>query len=208
MLSWFEAMQQWATHMEWAAVGFSLIYIFLAARQNIWCWFFGGVASAISVVLFIVVKLYAESFLFVFYVVMSVYGWIQWRKPDKGPDMPIVEWTRGRHVLIAMISVVSAIGIYSFSVEYTDAAKPMMDALTTTFSLFATFLVAKKVLSNWIYWIAIDAVSVYLYWTRGLDIYALLMVLYTGMAVYGYLQWKKEWEANGADFSPNPVQRE
>jgi nicotinamide mononucleotide transporter len=208
MRPWLEAMQEWAPHMEWTAVGFSLIYVFLAARQNIWCWLFGGLASAISVFLFIVVKLYAESFLFVFYVVMSVYGWMQWRKPDKGPDKPIVEWTRDRHIFIGIISVVTAVLIFSISVEFSDAAKPMMDALTTTFSICATFLVAKKVLSNWIYWIAIDAVSVYLYWSRGLDIYALLMVLYTGMAVYGFLQWKKEWEANGSPVSPNHVAHE
>lgn len=205
MRLWLEAMQEWTPHMEWTAVGFSLIYVFLAARQNVWCWFFGGLASAISVFLFIVVKLYAESLLFVFYVVMSVYGWMQWRKPNSGADKPIVEWTRNKHIFIAVVSVVFAIGIYSFSVKYTDAAQPMIDALTSTFSLFATFLVAKKVLSNWIYWIAIDAVSVYLYWSRGLDIYALLMVLYTGIAVYGYWQWKKEWEANGSPVGTNSV---
>lgn len=205
MFTWLDTMQEWTPHMEWTAVVFSLIYVFLAARQNIWCWLFGGLASAISVVLFIVVKLYAESFLFLFYVVMSVYGWFQWHKPGAGPEMLVVEWSLQKHVWIILISVAAAIGIYLISSAYTDAAKPMLDALTTTFSISATFLVARKVLSNWIYWIVIDAVSVYLYWSRGLDIYALLMLLYTGMAVYGFIQWKKDREANGSGALKNPV---
>lgn len=208
MLPWLDTMQQWTPHMEWSAVAFSLIYVFLAARQSIWCWLFGGLASAISVVLFLVVKLYAESFLFLFYVAMSVYGWMQWHKTDSEPDMPVVEWPLYRHIWMIFLSSAGAVGIYLISSAYTDAAKPMLDALTTTFSISATFLVARKVLSNWIYWIAIDAVSVYLYWSRGLDIYALLMLVYTGMAVYGFLQWKKEWETNGSLISPNRVTHE
>ena len=68
-----------------------------------------------------------------------------------------------------------------------------------------TFLVARKVLSNWLYWVVIDAVSVYLYWSRGLDIYALLMLVYTGMAVYGYLQWKKNYDRQIVPESSNSL---
>ncbi len=210
-----ELMEDWAPQMEQAAVVFSLLYVFLAARRNIWCWLFGGLASAISVVLFITVKLYAESALYFFYVVMAVYGWWQWGKArgDDG-DFRITEWRTDRHVLLIVASGIAGVALFSLLSEMTDAEMPFADAMTTTFSIAATFLVARKVLSNWIYWIAIDALSVWLYYTRGLDYFALLMLLYTGMAAYGFVQWRKVYHAQEplprpeepeSDNDPKPV---
>ena len=187
------SLQDWTTFMEWGAVIFSLAYVFLAARENIWCWLFGALSAAISVALFIAVKLYAESGLYVFYVIISLYGWWQWKYSKAGPELPIVEWNLLRHVGLIAVSLIGAGGIYFLFSNYTDAEQPLLDALTTSFSFMTTFLVAKKVLSNWIYWVVIDLISVYLYWTRGLDVYAVLMLLYTGMAVYGYLVWRKKY---------------
>lgn len=186
-------MQNSSSVLEWIAVVFSLIYVFLAARQNIWCWLFGALSAAVSIVLFLFVKLYAESILFVFYVVVSLYGWYQWKSVKSGPHLPVVEWKLMTHAGLILLSLVGAGVIYFIFSNYSDAEQPLLDALTTSFSFMTTFLVARKVLSNWLYWVAIDAASVYLYWSRGLDIYALLMVIYTGMAVYGYLQWRKEY---------------
>jgi nicotinamide mononucleotide transporter len=69
---------------------------------------------------------------------------------------------------------------------------PLLDSFTTVFSFIATWLVAKRVLENWIYWICIDALTVYLYFSRELNLYALLSLAYTFMAVYGYIQWRKD----------------
>lgn len=179
--------------LEWSAVVFSLLYVFLAARQNIWCWFFGALSAGLSVVLFLIVKLYAESILYVFYVAFSFYGWWQWRSLGDVGERPIEEWSLRRHLLLIGSAALGAAGIYYFFSTYTDAAQPLIDALTTSFSFATTFLVARKVLSNWLYWVAIDALSVYLYASRGLPVYAALMAVYTGMAVYGYWQWRKEW---------------
>ena len=69
---------------------------------------------------------------------------------------------------------------------------PLLDSFTTIFSFIATWMTARRVLENWIYWIAIDGLSVYLYYSRGLDVYSLLSFVYTGMAIYGYFNWKKD----------------
>lgn len=191
--SWLLSLQEHTSAMEWTAVVFSLLYVFLAARQNIWCWLFGALSAAVSVLLFILVKLYAESLLYVFYVVISLYGWWQWKSGRGGADMPIVEWKWLTHVILIGVSLLGAAALYFVFSTYSDAEQPLLDALTTSFSFMTTFLVARKVLSNWIYWVVIDAFSVYLYWSRGLDIYALLMLVYTGMAVYGYIEWRKEF---------------
>jgi len=79
---------------------------------------------------------------------------------------------------------------------YTDAAMPLVDSFTTVFSLFATYMVVKKVLENWIYWIVIDAVSVYLYHSRELEQTALLFIVYTIIAVFGYFAWLKKLKPN------------
>ncbi len=193
-----EAFQVWlqneATLLEWIAVVFSLIYVFLAARQNIWCWLFGALSAAVSVALFIHVKLYAESILYLYYVVISIYGWRQWNAERKIARLPVTEWKMATHFLLILGALLITAGAYLFFTTFTDAKNPLLDSLITVFSFMATYLVTKKVLSNWIYWIAIDALSVYLYWQRDLNIYAILMVFYTGMAVYGYLQWKKEYD--------------
>ena len=77
--------------------------------------------------------------------------------------------------------------IYFFS----GAKKPLTDSFTTIFSFIATYLTTKKWIENWIYWIVIDAVTTYLYFSRGLEVYSLLMLAYSIIAIYGYLEWKK-----------------
>lgn len=196
--SWLAFVNEWPRAMEWSAVVFSLLYVVLATRQIVWCWLFGGLASVISILLFFSVQLYAESVLHVFYVIMAVYGWWQWNRPSESNHAPIVEWGFRGHAIAIGVSLVMAYVIYYLFSSYTDAKLPHLDALTTSFSFVTTYLVTKKVLSSWVYWIAIDALSVYLYWARGLDIYALLMLAYAIVAVYGYCQWRKDYQKQAA----------
>jgi nicotinamide mononucleotide transporter len=78
--------------------------------------------------------------------------------------------------------------------RYSPASFPYLDALTTVFAVFATYLVAKKVLENWLYWIAIDALSIYLYLEKDLTPTALLFMLYVIIASYGYVKWATEYK--------------
>ena len=175
--------------IESIAVFFSMLYVVLAMKENIWCW---G-AAAISVILYIYIcysaKLYAETGLQFFYLLMAIYGYFQWNNNDR--NLKIQQWTSAKHLLILLLGAMLTflMGFY-FSI-YTNAAMPLVDSFTTVFSVFATFMVTKKVLGNWLYWIVIDAVSVYLYFSRGLQLTSLLFVAYTIIAVFGYLSWLK-----------------
>ena len=175
--------------IESIAVFFSILYVVLAMKENIWCW---G-AAAISVILYIYIcysaQLYAETGLQFFYLLMAIYGYFQWNKNDS--NLKIQQWTTAKHLLILLLGALLTflMGFY-FSI-YTNAAMPLVDSFTTVFSVFATFMVTKKVLGNWLYWIVIDAVSVYLYFSRGLQLTSLLFVAYTIIAVFGYLSWLK-----------------
>ncbi len=177
--------------IEMLATSFGLAYVILAAKKNIWCWLMGIIGSALSIYLFWVYsKLYAEAILSLYYVVTGVIGWIQWNKPQE--DKPFIKVDYKAHVLFIVIATVFSLGFYQLVTNiFTDAARPMLDSFTTVFSFMATWITIKKWLSSWIYWIAIDAVTAVMYWSRDLNIYAVLMVLYTVLAVYGYLEWRK-----------------
>lgn len=177
--------------LEIIAVIFGVIYVFLAAKNNNWCWIFGILGSAISIVLFVVyAKLYAEAILYFFYVLAGIYGWLSWKKQTDTQVVYQHGWKQ--HLVIIAIGIVLSFALYlSITYFFTDAEKPLVDAFTTIFSFIATYLTAKKWLENWVYWIVIDFVSTFLYYSRGLEIYALLMFAYTFIAIYGYLQWKK-----------------
>jgi nicotinamide mononucleotide transporter len=192
MIHVLQQLKHLAFVAEWTAVVFSLLYVFLAAKQNRWCWVFGGLSSLISILIFIMVRLYVESLLYGFYVLMAGYGWIAWTQTSLS-EKPIREISFALHVVTIAVGLFGAAVLYYVFANYTQAARPMLDSLTTSFSIITTFMVVKKILSNWLYWVVINALSVYLYWSRGLDVYAVLMALYTALAVYGFVQWNREY---------------
>ena len=177
---------------EVAAVFCGLIYVILAARENVWCWLWGIGNAILSIYLFIEIKLYAESVLYFYYFLAGIYGWYAWTYAQRvSQKHAIVEWKWSTHGQIAIGGIMASLLVYWILATYTDAAKPLIDAHTTVFSFIATYMVTRKVLSNWIYWIVIDGISIYLYASRGIYLYALLMLVYTIIAWYGYQSWKK-----------------
>ncbi|MCA1750596.1 MAG: nicotinamide riboside transporter PnuC [Cryomorphaceae bacterium] len=183
-------MSDW---IEYAAVVFNVAYVILAARRNIWCWPAGIIGSALSIYLFIEVKIYAEAVLFAYYVVMGIYGWVVWSRETDPDNIEVTVKSMRYHLWIALGGYVGTGMVFWILNTYTDAEMPLLDSFTTVFAFIATWLVARRVLENWIYWIAVDSLAVYLYLARGLEAYALLSLMYTGMAVYGYVEWRRNY---------------
>lgn len=185
---------------EGIAVACAMAYLLLAIRQNIWCWFFAGISTAIFVYLFFGARLYMESALNVFYFVMAIYGWYVWRyaghkvEPhvdNKADELGVTVWPMRTHTTaIATILLVSGISGYCLD-SFTDAEYPYVDSLTSWGAIWATFLVARKVLENWWYWLLIDAASVFIYWSRGLELSALLFIVYLLMIPFGFISWRR-----------------
>jgi nicotinamide mononucleotide transporter len=177
--------------IEIVAVVFGVLYTVLMAQNKISCWIFGIIGSLLSVYLFIeYAKLYAEAVLYVFYVFAGVYGWIQWKNQKVVEE--VYQQKVSTHIKLIGSGIIASLLLYfGLSYFFEAAEKPLIDSFTTVFSFIATYLMAKKWIENWYYWLVIDAVSVYLYYTRELEIYALLMLVYTLLVVYGYWQWKK-----------------
>lgn len=189
-----EQVAAWSV-AEIAAAGFAVLYLLLAIREHIWCWYCAAVSTALYAWLFVDAKLYMESLLNVFYFGMAAYGWTVWRaggRTDAG--LPVTAWPARVHVLaIGTIAMLVAACGYLLS-TYSDAAFPYIDSATTFAAIWATFLVARKVLENWWYWLLIDVVSVFIFWSRGLELTALLFVVYVIMIPFGLISWTRSYQ--------------
>lgn len=179
--------------IEIIAVIFSISYTILAIKENIWCWAAAVVSVSLYFYICIDAQLYAESGLQVFYMFMNGYGFYQWKYGKNHNELPLTEWSLKTHSLIILGG---GLGIYllgSGLIKFTDAALPFLDSFTTVFSIIATYLVTKKVVSNWGYWVVIDAISIYLYYSRGFTLTAGLFFVYTLLAIWGLFQWKNDY---------------
>ena len=179
---------------EFVAVACAILYLLFAIRENIWCWLFAGVSTAIFVWLFFSARLYMESLLNVFYFAMAIYGWWVWRtgRTDEH-KMVVTVWPLRVHVVAAATVTALALGVGTVLTFYTDAAFPYIDSATTFAAIWATFLVARKVLENWWYWLAIDFVSIFIYWSRDLELTSMLFVLYVAMIPFGLARWTRSY---------------
>jgi nicotinamide mononucleotide transporter len=186
--------------LEATGVLFSILYLVLAIRENLWCWPAALLASLLSVVVLFGARLYSEAALNVFYAVMAVYGWHQWRYGGRHAgrsELPIDTWPLRAHVLAVGGSVAVSVVVGWVLRRYTQAAFPYVDSLVTVASIVTTYMVAKKILENWLYWLVIDSVSLYLYVSRELYLYAGLFALYLVLVVIGWYRWRRDWRAQG-----------
>jgi nicotinamide mononucleotide transporter len=135
--------------------------------------------------------LYMESALNVFYAAMAVYGFWQWQQGIGGAALAVCRWPIARHAAgFAAVVCLSVVSSY-FLRRFTPAAWPFADSMVTWASVFATFLVARKVYENWHWWLVIDSVSLCLYFTRRLYLTMLLFGFYLVLIVIGMRQWRR-----------------
>jgi len=190
--------------LELVAVCLSFIYVLLAAKGNSWCWPAAFMSTALYTYIFYDVALLMDSMLNIYYMAMAVYGWFNWHKNKIINDqvsitMPISHWHWHFHAKIILFLILLSLLLGYFMANYTSAAFPYVDTATTVFSVFATYLVAKKVLENWLYWLVIDLVSIYLYVEKSLQPTAVLFSLYVVLAIYGYWQWHQQLKEQSVD---------
>ncbi|HEX5419235.1 MAG TPA: nicotinamide riboside transporter PnuC [Gammaproteobacteria bacterium] len=192
--------------LETASTVLAVLYLLLVIRENIWCWTAGLISVLLSLVVFWNARLYMESGLQVFYAVMSVYGWYQWQfGGPREEGTPIRLWPPRVHGAALGVTAVLTVAFGYYLLRYTNEARPFVDSFTTIGALVATYMVAKKVLENWRYWFVIDAVSAYLYLSRGLFLYAALFAVYLVMIIIGYRAWARQWRAEQAGVSLEAV---
>ncbi len=184
-----------AQMMHWTeiwAVIFGLIYIYLVVQENVWCWFWGILSCTLwAWSTYALYNLYVDAILNIFYVVMGFVGIYQWKFGSKGKDeLPITQMSVNQHVIVVVAGIVLTF-VFGFIFEkFTAAEKTYLDSFTTAFAIFATFMTIQKKLENWIYWIVVDLLYIYMYWMTGAFLFMLLYVVYCVIAVRGYLKWR------------------
>ena len=177
---------------EITAVVFAVLYLVLAIKQNIVCWSAWILSSCLYIYVMYSAGLYMEALLQIFYVCMGIYGWHQWlNKTSSEQELPVSTWEPVKHVSAVTLIFVLAYASGLLLEKYTAAAFPFLDALTTWGAIVTTYMVANKVLENWIYWFVIDSISIYLFISRELYFTALLFFVYLFMIVIGYRTWKQ-----------------
>jgi nicotinamide mononucleotide transporter len=198
----FAAMFAAMSPLEVASVAFSLAYLVLAVQQSILCWPTALIGTLLSLGLFVEARLYPESALQIFYAAMAVYGWRQWQRRDVAggdlsAELPVSVWPVKCHALAIGVTIVAAV-VLGALLSMTNAAFPYLDSFTSVAAVVTTYMVAKKILENWIYWFVIDGITLYIYWSRELYLYAGLFAIYLALVVLGFQRWHRDWRAQAA----------
>ena len=185
------------TSWEMLAVFLSISYILLAIKQNLWSWVAAFFSTLIYSILFFDASLLMDSALNIFYLVMAVYGWYSWKYGNikaQNEQLKITTYGITNNFKIIGILILISIVLGYIMANYTSADFAYLDTFTTVFAVFATYMLAKKVLENWIYWVVIDTASIYIYIQKGFYLTAVLFAIYTVLACVAYIQWKKEYK--------------
>lgn len=171
----------------------SLIYLYLSIKQKLSLWFFGIISSLFYIVIFFQTKFYADMSLQFYYVVISIYGWINWKHGDDvaGKEMPAAQLTKRLFVNLCIATGLIYIIYYFILSRFTDSTIPKADSVVGALSIVGTWMLARKLIENWIVWIVADGLCVGLYFYKGLYPTAILFIIYTFMAAVGYWEWKK-----------------
>jgi len=186
------AMSVWET----VAVTLGVAYLLLAVRESLWCWYAAFVSTGIFLVLYWRVDLLMQSALQVYYLVMAVYGWRQWQPGGAGhAPLAISRWYARQHLAALAAVLLASAASGALLQRYTDAALPYLDSFTTWGSILTTWMVTRKILENWLYWLVIDSVSIYLYLDRALYLTAGLFAIYLVIVLFGYRKWLLHYQA-------------
>ncbi len=189
------------SYVELIGTLFGLISVFYASRANILTWPTGIVNEAFLFILFFQVQLYADMFLQVYFFVVTLYGWYNW-KTNLGEKKVSSQTFKNRLILLLVIIIGSFFSGYLFSNIHTllpayfkiKAAYPYADSFVMVSSIVATVLLARKKLENWVLWIAVDVVCVVLYYKKEIYFLSLEYLIFFGLASYGLYHWTKELE--------------
>ena len=194
-ISWFSG-----NYVEVLGVITSLVYLYFSVRQIIWLWPFGIISSALFILIFFNSKFYADMGLQVYYLGVSIYGWIYWSRgavdSDEQSTLPVRRIKRQQALVLSVTGILLLLGIAYILKKFTDSDVPWGDGFTTAGSIVATWMLARKILEHWIVWVFVDIVAAGLYFYKGLYPSFLLYLIFTIIAVVGFFQWKRSISEN------------
>ncbi len=179
--------------LEIFAVVSGLIYLYLEIKGNVLIWPIGILTSSLYIVVFYESGFFADMGLNVYYVLIGIYGWYMWKtkEPNSDDELHICNVTKPQIILLSLASIILFYCIYYILLNYTSSTVPVGDALTTSLSFVATWMLAKKIIQQWFVWVLANVLSMGLYVYKGLYPTSILFFFYTTMSFVGYIEWKK-----------------
>lgn len=186
----FAALSGW----EVVATILGITYVILAAKESFWCWPAAFISTLIYTVLFWEGQLPMQALLNFYYMGMAVYGFMLWRHHSKQEDdLHVSTWPLMRHAIFIISATVLSLVIGYYLDSATETRLPYLDSAVMVFSMGTTWLMAQKVLENWLYWLVIDSAAIALYWQTGFYVTIIMFVVYLVLAIYGYRNWRASY---------------
>jgi nicotinamide mononucleotide transporter len=171
---------------------FGIICVYLNAKENIWAWPTGIISVGLGIYIFLQFKLYGDMGLHIIYVILGFYGWYNWLYGGKKQEGVKIHTAPNKEMQAVLLGGGIGTAVLGYFLDTnTDSDVPYLDALTTVFSLIAQYQLTKKLIENWLIWIAVDVICIGLYYYKGLYIFTFLYFVYLLLATMGYLNWRK-----------------
>ena len=195
----FEILNYPISYIELIGTIFGLVSVYLATKANILTWPTGIINELFLFILFFQVQLYADMFLQVFFFVVTIFGWYNWKNNPKKSNISVIS-LRLKGWIACIIVIGTLVAGYLFSNIHLylphyfkiEAAYPYIDSLVMFLSIVATILLAKKKLETWYLWIIVDIICVFLFFEKGIVFLGLEYIIFLGFATYGLFNWKKQ----------------
>ncbi|SHL75244.1 nicotinamide riboside transporter PnuC [Flavobacterium saccharophilum] len=176
---------------------FGFLSVYFTIKQNIWCWYFGLLQVTLYCFVFYTSKLYSDMILHIIYIFLQVFGWYNWKYGGSNKSTLRVTLLTNTTFWIGLTVIATLFTGYIMQTK-TDASYPYEDAFIMIASLVAQYLMIKKVLESWLFWIIVDVVAIIIYAYKDLYFTTALYVLFLVMAIIGYLEWKKAYSGEFA----------
>lgn len=199
MIDALSSQWQAQTWQELVAFVLSIAYVILAARQNIWCWACALLSTGLYSYVFYAVSLPFQSALNLYYIVMAIIGFLGWQKATQNNHLILRKLSFLNHLVIISTGLLSTLFLLWLGEQWFSSDYLLLDAWVTIFSIIATILTARRYIDNWYYWMVINSAAIYLFVMTNLLLTALLMMIYTIVAVYGVMNWHRSLAVQSAN---------
>lgn len=187
---------QQTTWQEWLGVFFSVFQVLLARKNNSNNYLFGIAGISLTLYVMIQSKLYAEFTLNLYYLVMSIYGWLYWKFGKRKSETTISETTNNEKLITVGIVIGTFSIFYFFLTNFTDSDVPILDSLVSAFAWAGMWLMARRKIENWILLNISNIIAIPLLIHKELYLYAILTAFLFIVAISGYLEWRKIIKSN------------
>lgn len=193
IINQYKSIPNWQIGIEIIIFIFGVLSVYFAKKENVLVYPTGIICTILSVYIMFHAKYYADMSINIYYSIMSVYGWFQWKKITNGEVLSISRTNLKEKIIgivLFLITAIICIYIYKFF-DYKLQLNNYLDIFTTSLFFTAMWYMAKKKIENWTLWIVGNTFAVYIFFDRQLYIIAIQYIIFTILAISAYIEWKK-----------------